>query len=129
MTTFWLIASALVAIALAVLLPPLLRRRTAPERVSRQATNVAVYRDQLRELEQDFVSGILNREGYEEAKREIERRVLEDVSGAEAGAAAGGGRNAAVVIGAAIPIVAFALYLVARSVRRNSDCQTVFWSE
>ena len=110
MTTFWLIASALVAIALAVLLPSLLRRRTAPERVSRQATNVAVYRDQLRELEQDFVSGILNREGYEEAKREIERRVLEDVSGAEAGAAAGGGRNAAVVIGAAIPIVAFALY-------------------
>jgi cytochrome c-type biogenesis protein CcmH len=110
MTPFWLIASLLVAIALALLLPPLLRRRSAAGGVSRNATNVAVYRDQLKEIEQDFASGILSRDGYEEAKREIERRVLEDVSGAEADAAAGGGRNAAVVIGAAIPIVAFALY-------------------
>ncbi|MBI4207048.1 MAG: c-type cytochrome biogenesis protein CcmI [Betaproteobacteria bacterium] len=113
MTTFWLVVSALVAGALLLLLPPLLRRRASGPGVSRKATNVAVYRDQLRELEQDLASGVVSREGYEEARREIERRLLEDVGDAAESAAHTGtaGRNAAVVIGAALPIVAFALYL------------------
>lgn len=111
MVLFWLIASVLVAGALVVLLPPLLRRSARSAAVSRKATNVAVYRDQLRELENDLAAGVLSRENYEEAKREIERRLLDDVAHDEGGAEAGSsGRNAAVVIGAAVPIVAFALY-------------------
>lgn len=111
MTLFWLIASVLVAAVLALLLPPLLRRRAAPAQVSRKATNVAVYRDQLRELEQDLAVGTVSPEDHEEARREIERRLLEDVRDADEGAHAGAaGRNAAVLLGAAVPIVAFALY-------------------
>lgn len=113
MTVFWLVGSVLVAGALLLLLPPLLRRKVRASTISRKATNVAVYRDQLRELEQDLASGVLSREGYEEAKREIERRLLDDVSDAGEGTGATGaaGRNAAVIVGAALPIVAFALYL------------------
>ena len=111
MIGFWLTASALVAVALVLLLPPLLRRRRIEAGVSRQATNVAVYRDQLRELEGDLASGIISRDGYEEAKREIERRLLEDAREADHPARAGtAGRNAAVFVGATLPIVAFALY-------------------
>jgi cytochrome c-type biogenesis protein CcmH len=111
MTTFWLVASLLVAVALGSLLPPLLRRRALAPGVSRKATNVAVYRDQLRELEHDLAAGVVSRDGYEEAKREIERRVLEDVGGTEETAqVAPAGRNAAVMVGAALPIIAFALY-------------------
>lgn len=110
---FWLIVSLLAAGALLFLLPPLLKRKRRETEVSRDATNVAVYRDQLRELEADVAAGALSRESYEEARREIERRLLEDVSGAgaETPATGGTGRNAAVVIGAALPIIAFALYL------------------
>jgi cytochrome c-type biogenesis protein CcmH len=112
MTVFWLVAGLLMAAALFLLLPPLLRQRAAGPRVSRKATNVAVYRDQLRELELDLAAGVVSRDGYEEAKREIERRVLEDVGGAveEPAPAGTAGRNAAVVVGAALPIAAFILY-------------------
>lgn len=111
MTVFWLVATLLLACALALLLPPLVRRRSGQAAISRKATNIAVYRDQLRELEQDHAAGVVNREGYEETRREIERRLLDDVGGAEESSHTGSaGRNAAVVVGAAIPIVAFVLY-------------------
>jgi len=112
MIAFWSVVSLFIAAALLLLLPPLLRRRTTGAGVSRKATNVAVYRDQLRELEQDLAAGVVSRDGYEEAKREIERRLLDDVGdGVEEPAHAGAaGRNAAVVLGAALPLVAFALY-------------------
>jgi len=48
----------LVAGALLLLLPPLLRRGARAPGVSRKATNVTVYRDQLRELEQDLAAGL-----------------------------------------------------------------------
>ena len=111
MIVFWLTASALLACALLLLLPPLLRRRGESRAVSRKATNIAVYRDQLREAEQDLAAGTLSRDNYEEAKREIERNLLEDVRDAdEAPHERAAGRNAAVFVGAALPIVAFALY-------------------
>lgn len=111
MIVFWLVATLLLACALALLLPPLVRRRSGQAAISRKATNIAVYRDQLRELEQDHAAGVVNREGYEETRREIERRLLDDVGGAEESSHTGSaGRNAAVVVGAAIPIVAFVLY-------------------
>ena len=112
MIAFWLVVSLLMAAALVVLLPPLLRQRAAAPGVSRKATNVAVYRDQLRELELDLAAGVVSRDGFEEAKREIERRLLEDVGDApqEPAHAGSAGRNAAVVVGAALPIVAFVLY-------------------
>jgi cytochrome c-type biogenesis protein CcmH len=111
MIGFWLTASALVAVALLLLLPPLLRRRRGTSGISRQATNVAVYRDQLRELENDLANGIISHEGHDEAKQEIERRLLEDAREADEPTHAGtAGRNAAVFVGATLPIVAFALY-------------------
>jgi cytochrome c-type biogenesis protein CcmH len=112
MIFFWLTASALLACALFLLLPPLLRRRRgASSAVSRKATNITVYRDQLHELEQDLAAGTLSRDNYEEAKREIERNLLEDVRHADqVPQESAAGRNAAVFLGAALPIVAFALY-------------------
>lgn len=116
MTVFWIVASLLIAGSLALLLPPLVRRRTHAAGVSRKATNIAVYRDQLRELEQDHATGVVSREGYEESRREIERRLLEDVGDAEESPHDGtAGRNAAVVLGGVIPIIAFALYFAVGS--------------
>jgi len=111
-TAFWVIAVLLAAGALVFVLPPLLgRRRTAPG-ATQDATNVAVYRDQLRELEADLAVGTLARDQYDEARRELEARLLDDVRSSGTGArAAKPGRMAAVAAGIAIPLVSILLYL------------------
>jgi len=64
----------LTSLALAILLVPLLLRRRAD--ASREAYNLAVYRDQLAEVERDLARGLLNSEQAEAAKAEIGRRIL-----------------------------------------------------
>ena len=75
--TFVLIAAAMVAVALAWVLVPLLRG-AAGRGVAREASNVAILRDQLRELDADLATGTMPREQYEQARRELEQRVLEE---------------------------------------------------
>ena len=112
MTAFWLIGALFVAGALLFILPPLLARH-APVRFSRAATNLAIYRDQSRELDADRAAGTLNAAQHAKARRELEARLLEDVAGAQAAPSAPArGHGAAIVAGFAIPLGALALYLV-----------------
>jgi len=115
-TAFWVIAVLLAAGALVFVLPPLLGRRRAAPGATRDDTNVAVHRDQLRELEADVAAGTLARNQYDEARRELESRLLDDVrdSGTRARAAKPG-RMAAVAAGIAIPLAAILLYLAVGS--------------
>lgn len=64
----------LTSIALAILLVPLLIRRQRGE--SRDAYNLAVYRDQLAEVERDLGRGVLTPEQADAARTEIGRRIL-----------------------------------------------------
>jgi cytochrome c-type biogenesis protein CcmH len=64
----------LTSLALAILLVPLLLHRHADG--SREAYNLAVYRDQLAEVERDFGRGLLSPEQAEAARAEIGRRIL-----------------------------------------------------
>ncbi len=115
MILFWSVAALLIAGALLFVLPPLLRRAakhdvTAPENA---ALNVAVYRDQQRELEADRNAGTITDEQYERARVELERRLLDDVAadGNEAPAAARAtSRAPAVIAGLAVPLLAVGLY-------------------
>jgi len=112
MTAFWIIALLLAAGAVAFVLPPLIRRRRAAPGAANDATNVAVYRDQLRELEADLAAGTLAREQYDDARRELEARLLDDVRDSGAGPrAAQPGRVAAISAGIAIPLASILLYL------------------
>ncbi|QAU35475.1 c-type cytochrome biogenesis protein CcmI [Janthinobacterium sp. 17J80-10] len=80
MSAFLLAAFALTACALLFLLPPLLRRDDAEEgQVRRDDLNLAVLRDQLRELEADLAAGVIGRAAYDSARLELERRVAEEV--------------------------------------------------
>jgi cytochrome c-type biogenesis protein CcmH len=82
MTKFVALAAVLAAIALAFVLPPLLRRRaTAPD--ARVAANADIYREQLEELGAELQRGAITKEEFERASREVERRIV-----AEHGAAA-----------------------------------------
>jgi cytochrome c-type biogenesis protein CcmH len=64
----------LTSLALAILLVPLLLRRRAD--TSRESYNLAVYRDQLAEIERDLGRGLLSPEQAEMARAEIGRRIL-----------------------------------------------------
>lgn len=116
MILFWAIGGALAALALLLVLRPLLARR-AGARVSRKAGNIAIYRDQLRELDADLAAGKLAQADHERARTELESRLLEEVDAAEDAAPRRGGRGVAVLVGVAVPACALALYLFIGSPR------------
>ncbi len=110
MTAFSLIGALLIAGAVLFIVLPLVRR-SARALTSRDAVNVAVYRDQLRELESDLRSGTLAADQYEKARHEIEARLTQDVG--KDGAATlrpRSARAAAIALGIAVPICAAAVY-------------------
>jgi len=113
MIGFWLIGAALAAIALAAVVRPLVSRR-AGGAVSRSDANLAVYRDQLRELEADLAAGTLAQADYDSSRRELEARLLQDVSSKEAEKAPQK-KTAAIVAGVAIPLCAAAIYFTVGS--------------
>jgi cytochrome c-type biogenesis protein CcmH len=108
----------LTSLALAMLLVPLLlRQRNA---TSRDAYNLAVYRDQLAEVERDLARGVLAAGEAEAARTEIARRILalspaETAPGA-AGQAGGLKAHGATPLAAAtvaillLPVAAWMLY-------------------
>ncbi|HEY6805012.1 MAG TPA: c-type cytochrome biogenesis protein CcmI [Pyrinomonadaceae bacterium] len=80
MIFFWIVCAALIAIALAFILPTLLDKSAQPAAPEeRKEANVAVYRDQLTELKADLQNGIISQEQFAQDSEEIERRLLEDL--------------------------------------------------
>ena len=111
MTVFWIVAAILIVVALLFVLPPLWRKSAgAGEGDANRTLNVAVYRDQLTELEADRRAGTLSDEQYERARLELERRLLEDVAAAAPETARSTSRAPAVVVGIAVPVLAVGLY-------------------
>ena len=99
----------LTCLALAILLVPLLlRRHTA---ASRESYNLAVYRDQLAEIDRDAARGLLNAEQAEAARAEIGRRIL---ALPPTSAASSSMSSRSVAVGAlaviAVPFAAWLLY-------------------
>ena len=118
MILFWVICAAFILIALVFVLPPALQRSTESDRKSkdeRRQANIAVYRDQLSELESDLKNGIVSQEQYTQDREEIERRLLEDTKGGQSERKAtttpATARYTAYAIGIAIPLVAVTFYL------------------
>jgi cytochrome c-type biogenesis protein CcmH len=114
MTLFWVVAVLMIALVLAFLLPPLLRNRAGDDSpVSRAASNLAVFRDQLAELDADLAAGSIERRQWEAARADLQRGLLEDVGGASAGAPAAAKRSWAAVLAVAVtvPLVSVLLYL------------------
>ncbi|HTD89950.1 MAG TPA: c-type cytochrome biogenesis protein CcmI [Burkholderiales bacterium] len=117
MTLFWIVAALLLVAALAFVLPPLVRRSTPSDVTTQHGTalNVAVYRDQLNELDADRRAGTLTDAQFEHARLELERRLLDDVAADKSplgavGAVRPASRASAIVVGIAVPLVAVALY-------------------
>jgi cytochrome c-type biogenesis protein CcmH len=115
---FWVICAAFILIALVFVLPPALQRSVQSDRKvedERRQANIAVYRDQLSELESDLKNGIVSQEQYAQDREEIERRLLEDTKGEKSTRKAistpATSRYTAYALGIAIPLVAVSFYL------------------
>lgn len=110
---FWAFFFLLIGIALAAVLPALLRRNARPAQVDRKAANIAIYHDQMAELKADLDSGELDPRQYEDARLEIEKRLSEDVPVEPVPAAASPtGRGMGYALAAAIPLLAIGIYVV-----------------
>ena len=79
MLLFWSLALLLLAMTLALLLPPLLRRHKPAAAPDSDAAAIAVYRDQKQALDNDFANGSLSASERDSAVLELSRRLGEEV--------------------------------------------------
>lgn len=99
----------LTAIAIVALAAPLMRPRRAQEQ--RIAYNLAVYRDQLAEIERDQSRGVLSAQQASAARTEIERRLLALTQQNEAPARDSRAlRRAAIAVAVVLPLLALVWY-------------------
>lgn len=111
MTLFWILAAALVVVALAALVRPLLRDAAAPTVDATRASNVRLLRDQLAELDAELAAGALAPDQHASARAELERRALEETREADVTVSARSGRGSALTLAVLLPALAVVLYL------------------
>lgn len=112
MTEFWIICALLLAVALLFVVLPLWRSTLKNNDVVRDAANLEIFRDQIAEMDADLANGLLTPELYEQGKRELQARMLEEVKSLEGGRQA---RNPlkvlALVLVMVVPLASVGLYL------------------
>ena len=110
-TWFWLLAGVMALVVLAFMLAPLSRR---PRRVlARAEYDLAIYRDQLRELEEEIAQGAIKPDAAERARNEIARRILAaDEARKQAREQLEAGKGKSVVLAAVSAVSAVALAVV-----------------
>jgi cytochrome c-type biogenesis protein CcmH len=130
MTQFAIFATLLVVVVAAFILPPLWLGLRAPKATAdRKQANLAIFRDQLAELEREKTEGALAEADFEQARRELQRRLLEEVEPAAADATAPGthgpSRKTAIVILLLLPILALLAYGILGKPQALDPQQTV----
>ncbi len=103
----WLAFALLSLIALLLVLPPLLRRPKSTD----QARDLAVYRDQLKEVDADLERGLISPAEAEAARTEIKRRILAVPQPSTAVQATAPSRTVAIIVAAGVMTLSLATYL------------------
>lgn len=115
MIPFVILATALVAGALLLVVPPMLgadsRGREQAKRQRQSETALVVLREQLAELEAEHAAGSLAEADYQRSREELELRALEEGRAAEGGADIRPARKWAVAVVVGLPVAAALVYL------------------
>jgi cytochrome c-type biogenesis protein CcmH len=112
MIVFWILTAGLAGLALLFVIPPLLTGRRNARSIDENQVNLAVFRQQMEELDADLNAGNLDQAQYEAARRDLEKELLLDIEDtAPESSTDHSGRWAALVLGPALPALAFAIYL------------------
>ena len=113
MTTFWVLAAGLTGLALLFILPPLFRKQPGRDSESpdENQVNLAVFKQQLEELDADLAAGNLDQDQYASARRDLEKELLLDVDdGAPVAETEKSGRWAAAALALTVPAMALGMY-------------------
>jgi len=112
-TVFLALAAVMMTGALLVVLPPLLARREA-ETSDRGAANIELLRRALEDNDAELRAGAIDRGQWESARREIERRAVEEsqVTDGERPALAARSPRIALLLAVVLPMAAIAMYIV-----------------
>lgn len=112
MTAFWISATLLLVLALALVLPALLKANGGKKNPANGAAdaNLSVLRSQLTQLDADFEAGAIDNDQLALAKGEIERRALEEESAPVSSVAPAKSTRTAWILGLAIPLLALGIY-------------------
>ncbi len=114
MTLFWIVCAALLIVAILFVAVPLWRGTSKSNAVVRDAANLEILRDQIAEMEVDLKNGLLTPELYEQGKRELEARLLEEVGdtkGSEVADTPHPLRITAIALSLLLPLASVGLYL------------------
>ena len=111
-TLFWGAAAVAVALALSFVLPFLLRNnKDEHSKAARRDLNLAVYRDQMKDLKAELSNTQLSQEQFLASKLELETRAAEDALAHEDSAAAPvASRRLGFTLAAVLPAAAIGLY-------------------
>jgi cytochrome c-type biogenesis protein CcmH len=106
--TLWFVLGVMTVAALGAVIWPLARARTSQS----PASDLAVYRDQLEEIERDRADGRIGHDEFEAARVEVSRRLLGVAAATAAEATPRSGRRIAALASAviAVPLIAGSLY-------------------
>ena len=113
MISFWIICALLLIVALLFVVLPLWRSTGKNNQVLRDAANLEIFRDQIAEMDADLHNGLLTPELYEQGRRELQARLLEEVE-AQKGSGSSPLRSPhkmmAVALAVLLPLAAIGLY-------------------
>ncbi|WP_312396197.1 c-type cytochrome biogenesis protein CcmI [Stutzerimonas kunmingensis] len=111
MIDFWIAAGALLLVALAFLLLPILRGRRAQAEEDRTALNVALYEERLAELTSQHSAGTLTAEQLDAGRADAARELLEDTENSDKPRIAKLGRSVPLIAAVLVPLMGYGLYM------------------
>lgn len=129
MNQFAIFATLLIVVVSAFILPPLwLGLRTRKTKADRKETNLTIFRDQLAELSREKAEGSLAEADFDQAKQELQRRLLEEIEPAgtdgSASVSYGPSRKTAIAILVLLPVVALVGYGILGNPKALDPMQT-----
>jgi cytochrome c-type biogenesis protein CcmH len=112
MTLFWILCAVLLIAALPFVVWPLWRKSAKSYDVLRDAANLEILRDQATELEADLNNSLLTSEAFEQGRRELQVRLLDEVKTTDAPVIKprNPARLLAVVLAVLVPVFSLSLY-------------------
>ena len=110
MIGFLLVGTLIVVLVLALLFRPFFWK-SEETNVSRRQLNTVIYKDQLVRLESDRNEKMIAQDDYEQARAELQRRLIDDDNVADATVTLQPPKKTLIGIGIALPVLAVVFYL------------------
>ncbi|MDX8379251.1 MAG: c-type cytochrome biogenesis protein CcmI [Gallionella sp.] len=113
MTLFWIFCGGLLLLALPFVVWPLWRQSGTNNAVLRDQANLEILRDQATELDSDLNNSLLSQDAYEQGRRELQVRLLDEVKTTQVPVSVprNPARVLALVLVVLIPLASLMLYL------------------